>query len=509
MKRWLGSFVISKKINKMKKVKIFLISIVFLVGCEDFLDESMQGIYTSSTFFQTDDHATLALTAAYQPLAFTNIRNPLWVFGDVASDDAIKGGIPGDQSEIEFIERFTYTRDNGFLEHIWRRYYEGISRTNDVIHRLGPGVSDEVKSRVIAEASFLRAYYYFHLVNIFGEIPLKTEPALTADDLHVPVSPVADIYDQIEEDLKLAAEALPVSAGGQDGRATKGAALGLLAKTYLFRQKYELTLDVIDDIEQLGVYSLMPIYSHNFMTDFQNNSESVFEIQHLSGQDPFQGNVLNQWFAPQPENGYFFNVPTEDFVNTFEKTAEDIFDPRLDYTLGREGKLWLNGEEFDPEWSPTGFIQKKHLQPLSEIPTGIKGDGDLNYVFMRYAEILLIKAEALNELNRGPEAIEPLNQVRKRARESFLFDESLDGFGQVPDGLLPDISVTVQSQLRDLIRRERRVELGFEFHRFYDLMRYGKAYAEQKLIDTSFDYDQHRYFSIPQNEVDINQQINN
>ena len=493
----------------MKPVRIFLVAIVFLVGCEDFLDERMQGIYTSSTFFQTDDHAILALTAAYQPMAFTGIRNPLWVFGDVASDDAIKGGIPGDQSEIEFIEKFTYTRDNGFLEHIWRRYYEGISRSNDVIHRLGPAVSEEVKERVTAEARFLRAYYYFHLVNIFGEIPLKTEPALTADDLHVPVSSVAAVYDQIETDLKHAAGILPESVGGQHGRATKGAALGLLAKTYLFLEKYELALDAVNELEQLGIYNLMPIYSHNFMTDFQNNSESVFEIQHLNGQDPFQGNVLNQWFAPQPENGYFFNVPTEDFVDAFEKTDDEIYDPRLDYTLGREGSTWLNGEEFDPAWSPTGFIQKKQLQPLSEIPSGTKGDGDLNYVFMRYAEVLLIKAEALNELNRSGEALEPLNQVRKRARESFLHDDTLDGYGQIPDGLLPDITATDQNQLRGIIRNERRVELGFEFHRFYDLMRYGRAYAEQKLADTSFDYDQHRYFPIPQSEVDINQQINN
>ncbi|MFW5724797.1 MAG: RagB/SusD family nutrient uptake outer membrane protein [Bacteroidota bacterium] len=493
----------------MKKFKIIFLALLLVTGCADYLDENLQGIYTSTTFFQTDEHAMLALTAAYEPMSFTSIRNPLWVFGDVASDDAIKGGIPGDQSEIEFIGDFTYTRDNGFLEHIWRRYYEGISRSNDVIHRLGEGVSEEVRTLVQGEAKFLRAYYYFHLVNIFGEIPLKTTPALTAEDLHVPVSSVNEIYTQMVADLQEAADALPVSVGGQHGRATKGAALGLLAKVQLFRENYQQALDAIDELEQLGVYSLMPVYGDNFKTATQNNAESVFEIQHLAAQDPFQGNVLNQWFAPQPENGYFFNVPTEDFVDAFEKTEEDIYDPRLDYTLGREGTTWINGNDFDPSWSPTGFIQKKHLQPLSEIPAGTKGDGDLNYVFMRYAEILLIKAEALNETNRSAEALVPLNMVRKRARESFLHDESLPGFGQIPDELLHDITITDQAQLREIIRRERRVELGFEFHRFYDLMRYGKAYAEQRLSDTSFDYDQHRFFPIPQSEVDINHQINN
>lgn len=494
---------------KTMKLRILLIMLVFLMGCNDFLDENLQGIYTSATFYKTDDHAMLAITAAYQPMTFNNIRNPLWVFGDVASDDAIKGGNPGDQSEIEFIEQFSYTRDNGFLGHIWMTYYEGISRSNDVIHRLGPNVSENLKNRLQAEAKFLRAYYYFHLVNIFGSIPLKTTPALTVADLHVPVSSVDAIYDQIELDLKDAAIGLPVSAADQYGRATQGAALGLLAKVYLFRQKYELSLETIDQLELLGGYALMPIYSHNFKASTQNNAESVFEVQHLTGQLPSQGNAMNQWFAPQPENGYYFNVPTQDFVNAFETTPENIFDPRLDYTLGREGTLWINGNEFDPSWSPTGYIQKKHLQPLSEISGGTKGDGDLNYVFMRYAEILLIKAEALNESTRSGEALVPLNLVRKRARESFLYDESLQGFGQIPAGLLPDITTTDQVQLREVIRKERRVELGMEFHRFYDLMRYGKDYAEQRLSDTNFNYEQHRYFPIPQNEVDINNQINN
>jgi starch-binding outer membrane protein, SusD/RagB family len=197
------------------------------------------------------------------------------------------------------------------------------------------------------------------------------------------------------------------------------------------------------------------------------------------------------------------------FLNAFEQTAEGVFDPRLDYTLGYEGSLWINGEDFNPAWSPTGFLQKKHLQPLSEIPVGIKGNGNLNYIFMRYAEVLLMKAEAYNETDQSELALEPLNRVRARARESYLNDPALEGFGTIPAGLLPDIVSTDQTLLREIIRNERRVELGFEFHRFYDLMRYGEAYAENKLSQTNFEYQEHRYFPIPQNEVDINNQINN
>ncbi len=499
-----------KHIKSLTMKRIIVLSMILLAGaCSDFLDEDLQGIYTSSTFYKTDDHAMLALTAAYQPMSFTNIRNPLWVFGDVASDDAIKGGFAGDQSEIEFIEQFTYTRDNGFLQHIWQRYYEGISRANDVIHRLGPDVSDEVRELVAAEAKFLRAYYYFHLVNIFGEIPLKTEPAYAASDLHVPVSSVDNIYAQIETDLQQAAEVLSEIGSTQAGRATEGAALGLLAKAYLFQENYAASLSAINDLDATGNYTLMDVYSHNFMACKQNNAESIFEIQHLSGQDPFMGNSLNQWFAPQHENGYFFNAPREEFMDAFEHNENGIYDPRLDYSIGREGGTWINGEEFDPAWSRTGFLVKKHVQPLDEIPVGTKADSDLNYVFMRYAEILLIKAEALNESGQPAEALIPLNKVRTRARESFLHDETLDGFGTVPEGLLPGITTTDQAELRNIIRRERRVELGFEFHRFFDMMRYGQSYAEERLSHTNFVYGEHRYFPIPQSEVDINNQINN
>jgi hypothetical protein len=137
------------------------------------------------------------------------------------------------------------------------------------------------------------------------------------------------------------------------------------------------------------------------------------------------------------------------------------------------------------------------------------GDASLNYVYLRYADILLMKAEVLNELNRAGEALVPLNAVRKRARESFLYDVDLAGFGVVPADLLPDITTTNQQALRDAIRHERRVELGFEFHRFFDLMRYGQQAAEAALSETAFNFEQHHKFLIPQSELDTNPSINN
>ena len=436
----------------MKKT-LPLYLLILLTACNDFLDTELEGQFTTDTFFQTQDHALSAINATYQIAAFNSTNNYLWVFGDLASDDTIKGGFA------------------------------------------------DLRARIIAEAKFLRAYFYFHLSNIFGNIPLKTIPAFTPDELNVPKSSVDNIYAQIEQDLTEAATILPTSYESANiGRATKGSALGLLAKTYLFQEKWQLAFDAATQTEGLG-YSLTNLYRDNFKVETENNSESVFEIQHLTNQIPATGTYLNQWFSPSVITGYFFNAPTQNFIDEFEVTQAAVADPRLDYSVGREGNLWVNNQVFDPLWSPTTYLSKKQVQDPGENPIG---DGDLNYTFMRFSEILLIKAEALNELGSTSLALIPLNLVRKRARESYLFDTSLAGFGTIPENLLPEVSSTNASVVRDAIRHERRVELGLEFHRYFDIVRYGQTYAEQALSDTQFNYALHRYFPIPQSEIDTN-----
>jgi hypothetical protein len=495
----------------MKNLKTTILTLFALVlgACTDFLTEDLQGTYSNATFYKTEDHALLAITAVYNSASFVSTNNALWVFGDVASDDATKGGLPGDQSDIQFIDEFSYSRNNGVLEKIWKHYYEGISRANYLLY-YGPGITmdDVLKARILGEAKFLRAWFYFSLVNIFGEIPLKLSPPLNPEEVNRSKSSVTAVYAQIEKDLQEASTVLDLSYTGADaGRATSGAAYGLLAKTFLYQQKWEEALTAIASLEAQGLYELQPVYKNNFIDSTQGNSESIFEIQHLSNQLPKTGSYLNQYFSPAKDNGYYFDVPLQNFVDEFEKTASNVPDPRLDYTVGRAGQTWVNGEEFDPSWSPTGYLQKKHIQPKNEEP--IIGDASLNYVYLRYADILLMKAEALNELNRMGEALAPLNAVRKRARESYLYDTGLPGFGTVPAGLLPDISSLDQQTLRDAIRHERRVELGFEFHRFFDLMRYGQQAAEAALSPTGFNYQQHQRFPIPQSELDTNPSINN
>ena len=494
----------------MKKITGILILLFLMTGisCSNFLEENLQGKFSSSTFYQTPQDAILAVNGIYNSASFISTNNGLWVFGDVASDDATKGGGSGDQSDIQFIDLFNYVRSNTVLENTWKQYFDGITRANYVISYV-PGITMDasLKNRILGEAKFLRAYFYFNLVNIFGDIPLKVLPPTSFAEINLPKSPVAAIYQQIETDLQEAIKVLPKIYSGSDlGRATKGAAWGLLAKAHLYQAEWTDVLTAIDSLDASAGYSLVPVYKNNFLDSTQNNTESVFEIQHLRGQSPALGSFLSQYFSPSTYNGYYFNAPLQNFIDEFEVTLLGMPDPRLDYTVGRAGNKWVNGESFDPSWSPTGYLNRKSSEPKKGLlPIG---DSGLNYVYLRYADVLLMKAEALNELGRGAEAIVPLNRVRKRARESYIYDNALQGFGVLPAGLLDDVSNGGQQALRDAIRHERRVELGFEFHRYFELMRYGQQAAEAALGSTGFTYSK-RYFAIPQSELDTNPAITN
>ncbi|MFO7617133.1 MAG: RagB/SusD family nutrient uptake outer membrane protein [Bacteroidales bacterium] len=489
-----------KKINYLIATMALGSTMILVNGCTEFLTEDLQGSFSSSTFYENDKQAIQAVNGVYHAIAFTSFNNAIWIFGDVASDDAVKGGNPGDQSEITYIDGFTADANNGIISNYWSFAYEAIARANNVIQAV-PGVTmdETVKNRLVGEARFIRAYTYFNLTNIFGKVPLKLLPQLTHDAIHVPLAEVSDIYRQIELDLQDAGAALLVSYNPSDkGRVTRGAALAMLGKVSIYQEKWQAAIDYFHQAEALGIYRLLPDYADLFRKAYENSEESIFEIQHLTGQNPFTGSALNQWFAPAAEGGYYFNAPTQELVDAYERSATGEVDPRLDISIGREGQPWLNGEVFSSSWSPTGYLTRKHQQPLSEVPASLKGDGDLNYIYLRYADVLLMKAEAFNELNRPDSAKANLNQVRQRARGSFQ--------GEAPADLLPDITLSDQTQLRLLIRKERRVELAQEFHRYLDLMRWGKTYAES-VLGAEFNYETKRYLPIPQAEIDANQAI--
>lgn len=490
-------------------VLIMISAALMTASCKKVLDQQVLGQYESANFFTSDANSILAVNAAYAPLTFTDgASNAIWVLGDLASDDAIKGSSDGDQSDFLSIQNFNINPTNSAVEAVWKRYYDGAFKCNVVIDGLGTGssgVSASVKDDVLGQALFLRAYYYFNLTVAYGAIPLHLKVE-TPEELQSPALPPAQIYTQIEKDLTAAIAVLPLTRTGPDvGRATKGAALALLAKSYLYEQKWALAASTSQEVEALGIYSLLPVYSDNFKAATKNNKEEIFSIQHTSGLVPFQGYGLNAWFSPRPLNGYGFYLPTQSLVNNFETSSDGTtVDPRLDYSIGRAGHSYFD-TAFDPAWTSTGYVSKKHSQPLSEIPISIKGDGNLNYQAIRFSDVLLIEAEALNEAGNSAAALLPLNKVRKRARESYLYDASLPGAGTIPTGLLPDITVTDQSMLRADIRRERRSELALEFHRFFDIIRYGSVYATTTLsTKPNFNYAINEFFPIPESERQTN-----
>lgn len=334
-----------------------------------------------------------------------------------------------------------------------------------------------------------------HIVNIWGAVPLRTEPN-AAGNGNLALSDVPTVYAKMESDLSDAiASAVPVAYSAADaGRATKGAAYALRAKVYLFRGNWGACLADIESLEALQQYELAETYGELFVPGAEDNREVIFAARHLAGQNPGLGNILNVYFAPSVETGYYFNAPTQSFVDCFdEQTPEGQTDPRLDVSVGRPGQPWVNGDTFDASWSPTGYLVKKYEQPLSEVPVGTKSDGYLPYIYLRYADVLLMKAEALANRNTGTDledACDALDLVRARA------------------GLAPTAAETQQAVLA-AIRLERRRELGFEAHRFFDLMRWGREIAVEALgPDLAAVWTGDRfYFPIPQAELDSNKGI--
>ncbi len=468
----------------MKSAKyIFFIALLAMASCQGILDKEPLGILDAGSFFQTSDDAVQAVNAAYGPLPFSSEnKNFYWAFAELCSEEAIVGG-DGSRPGLSELDFFTYTPRTEELNDFWVLNYKGITQCNTVIEKV-PAIEMDaaLKERVIGEAYFLRAYYYFLLTQVFGEVPLllKITPP---DELKVPKAPLGDIYRQIIADCDFAALSLPVQYPATNaGRATKGAALALAAKTALYEKDWNKVLEYVAAVKALGVYALVADYEDNFRETTQNNSESVWEIQHTN-LELGVGNSLNQWWCSKKYgNGYGFAEVTQTFVDAFEPG-----DPRSRFTIARNNEPYFE-LIYKNSFSSTKFGVRKYLQ--SDSTASQKADGDINYTAIRYAEVLLWEAEALAELNRLPEALIPLEQVRARARA-----QALD-----PTTALPPITATGQQAVIDAVRHERRVELGFEMHRFFDLLRWGLA--AQILPD--FQVGKHELFPIPQTELDLN-----
>jgi hypothetical protein len=473
---------------KNKVILLFSISIFLFTSCKKFLSVDPPYAQDAENYFQTPDDYDRALTGAYDMLQGSFLS--LWI-GEIASDNSIAGGESVNDSQgLHQIDNMTHGGVNNELRNIMRWNYTGITRVNYIMENKD-NIDFPEKQHILAEARFLRAYYYFELVKFFGDVPLIIDKRLGIEEAQqLPRAPKAEVYAQIEADLNFAIGVLnPVAA--QKGRATKGAAQALLGKAYLYQKKYSEAVTILDEVRNSGLYSLIPNYADLFSVSNEDNSETVFDVQYtglegggygclicLEGNAApgFQG--IRQYTGPVYGDGNSYNLPTEELYNAFSP-----IDPRRGHTI-------LDIEAFiaaqpDPSsityaigaGGHTGYYNNKYIKRQGEI--GLP-DNDLtspvNYRVIRYADVLLMAAEAHFHLGNNQTAQQLVNQVRVRA-----------GIPGIPVQSLNDIY------------KERRFELSGEGHRFFDLVR--TEQAAQYIA--GFIPGKHELFPIPQVEIDL------
>lgn len=576
---------------------------VTLTGC-DLLDKPPKGELTSENFFQTQEQAVQGTNATYSQLRNFNVHVFPWLgMTDIASDDATKGSVPSDASHLLELDEKTFGPSNIAFENTWGGYYTGIYRANVALQNI-PSIDMEsgLKDRLMGENKFLRAYYYFFLVRAYDGVPKITDP-LEPGEFQRTRASRDSIYALIERDLNDAVSALPPRSQystSEMGRATQGAAEGLLAKVHLFQEEYSQALEHAENVISPGEYSLLNDYFGIFRESGEYSSGSVFEIGSVALETGSQGSsqyAQVQGVRGSANNGWGFNQPSSDLEQSYEPG-----DPRNQATILHPWETLPDGSGVIAEVNPNMPNQRynEKVQPSMESPGG-SGNNTVNIRRLRYADVLLIAAEAAYQTGSEGTARDYLNMVRERAREGRsvtlglqpenmvprladslgvsdtgphvfaryvdgggpagqaglngfaystdpVFVESVDvlevvngdsvstrqeyydAFSSVSAGqsvsveitrasengsnqsmtmsvtaqeLLPDVTASGQALL-DAIWEERRAELAMEQHRYFDLIRQGRAEEELENFQP-----RHEVYPIPQSELDLTEMTQN
>ncbi len=470
-------------------------------GCKDFLNLQPQGVELESNYYKTEDQGYAALVAVYDVLGWdgTNGWNMFYALSDVASDDCFAGGSDAsDQPTWVALDQFTMNSTLGPQAGFWAKNYAGIYRANIFLEKIDQIEATPVfKNRTIAEAKVLRAYYYFELVRLFGRVPLIVR-TLGADEFYTQTqAEPAAIYAQIEQDLNdaVATAELPNSVSLNElGRVTKGAAQSLLARVILFQNDQSRMGEVAElckTVINAGTYTLAADFGQIFTTSGEFGTESVFEIQKSGnariGWDRFgnggEGNYavqfcgMRDYAGPTYAPGYGFLPVSTDLATVMQG------DPRFQYTIIDGNALKTQGASYAPGYQNTDYFVKKYAPLVNQRAT--EGEPAINWSnnirVIRYSDVLLMAAEALVRGNgSAAEAQGYLNQVRSRVG-------------------LPAVTAS-GNDLLDAIYLERRKELALEGHRYWDLIRTGKAATV--LGSTGFQAGKHEYLPLPQAELD-------
>jgi hypothetical protein len=480
----------------MKKILISGL-MLFAMSCnKDFLEKAPIVGVTEENFYRTEADAIAAVNAAYAPLQFqiSPAGHFRWFWGDIMSDDAVKGGSgDNDVNSLLQLETFQGPTNTDLLESEWGADYEGIYRANVVLEKVPPIVMDEkLKARILGEAKFIRAWNFYNLAVMFGGVPLA-DHVLAPSEYSMTRSSADQVWDLVETDLREATEVLWKRSDyplADLGRITKGTAQALLVKTLLWRQKWTEAKTVAEAIISSNEYQLVSNYAEIFTEDGENNTESVFEIQYMNASggnwgknNANEGSFTNVFQRARGQfAGFGFNIPTQDFVDEFSK--EGFEDPRLKSTVFRVGDAMGDRGIFTIDATggiPYQYYAKKYFISKSEdAPFGDPSpNGGSNDRVIRFSDVLLMHAEAAYHTGEEAGAKISLNKVRARVN-------------------IPNISATGPALL-DAIYRERRLELGLEAHRFFDLVRTGRA--PQVLSSIGFRTGVHELFPIPQSQI--------
>lgn len=510
------------------KIMFVLALSTTLISCEDWLTAPKLGVTKLEDFFTSGKAAIQAVNGAYMPLMweFNSTYFPEWFVGDVVSDDALKGGQSiGDMSMVYDMENFKTATNNAYLLDFYRAQYQGIARANLVLEqvpamKIDTSMSLSVKNRIIGEAKYLRAMYYFRLVRIFGGVPKVDFVIQSSNQWKQPRASAEDIYSFIISDLESANSLLwkkSKYAATDLGRATKGAAQAMLLKTNLYVHQYDKAKSWGDSIIASGEYSLVSNYADNFTLAGENAKESVFEIQYMDDptSDFGQGNgftrgtftVILTRSRSSKAGGWGFNKPTQNLYDSYE-TA----DPRRDVTIFNPTDADMTNPNEEIYLGSRYCNRKYALMNADGSYIGLShfSRGPINNKVIRYADVLLMYAEACCETNNLIAAKTALETVRSRARGTAAI---LPAF---PYGTYADN----QTDLRKAIRHERRVELAMEGHRWFDLVRWGIAKETMdayKATETTaaknematFEKGKHELFPIPAAEIDLNPMAQN
>lgn len=489
------------------------------------LDEPSYGKTTSNNYYQKESDIEQALTGAYLQLRTTWNEYALnhYFIGDCTTDDALKGGGgDGDRAEVQDLSNFTVYTTNGEVGRRWEILYRLINRCNDVIYYAPNATGDkEILARYANEAKALRAFGYYCLVTTFGGVPLITTPMQPEDILKIPRSSTEEIYQLIMSDLTDASQLPSKREYDADNayRVTRGFAKTMLAKTYMFRGDFASAETVLHEIIDVDKdYTLLSDYGMNWRTEYENSTESVFEIANkVYDKTVATGTNVPHFFTSRRVTGYQgygFHVPTQDLYATY-----DSDDPRITYVFTQTGDRYVGDTEAqDNTESPSGYHDYKMTVPAVEKKGMDVWMISYNIRLIRYSDVLLMYAETLNENGKATAALPYLNEVRERARNSNPVDPRRDRQAYIPPttgNTLKDITETGQDQLRKIIWHERRCELAMEGWRRDDLMRqkrFGtvmRSYASTYNTTKGANFDDNRDYllPIPQGERDKSNDI--